>query len=66
MISNQPQIKEITNEPDFNDPQPVSGPRPNRPTAPYPSGEAADSGEPKQNPQPAPATTGQKKIAGKS
>lgn len=64
MIPNQPHIKEITNEPDFNDPQPVSGPRPNRPTVPYPSGGVADSGELKQNSQKLPADKEQKKQTG--
>lgn len=45
MIPNVPQIKEITNEPDFNSPLPVTGPRPNRPTSKHPSGKAADAGE---------------------
>ncbi len=46
MTPNVPQIKEITNEPDFNSPLPVSGPRPNRPTSKHLSGKAADAGEP--------------------
>jgi len=44
MTPNIPQIKEITNEPDFSDPLPVTGPRPNRPTSKHPSGKAADAG----------------------
>lgn len=48
MIPNVPQVKEITNEPDFNDPLPVTAPRPNRPSSKYPSGEAADAGEPNE------------------
>ncbi len=44
MTPNMPQIKELTNEPDFTDPLPVAGPRPNRPTSKHPSGAAADAG----------------------
>lgn len=51
MKTNVPQIKEITNEPDFNSPAPTSGPRPNRPTSPHPSGAAADAGEPQHQKQ---------------
>lgn len=44
MIPNVPQIKEITNEPDFSEPH-ATGPKANRPTQKYLSGEAADSGD---------------------
>lgn len=37
MIPNTPYIKEITNEPDFSSPLPVTGPRPNRPESGHPT-----------------------------
>jgi hypothetical protein len=42
MIPNTPHIKEITNEPDFSSPVPVTGPRPNRPDSPHSDGKTMD------------------------
>jgi hypothetical protein len=42
MIPNTPHIKEITNEPDFSSPVPVTGPRPNRPDSPHSNGKILD------------------------